>query len=68
MVCFHLTFKQVSINFVQTVLAVDTLMRQMELSFSAEDLLHVYTIVQLKKEPHLPFSQGNHYLHLMHPN
>ncbi|GFS30002.1 hypothetical protein Acr_00g0009640 [Actinidia rufa] len=34
----HLTFMQVSVNFVQAVLAVDTLMCQMKLPFSASDL------------------------------
>ena len=43
MVHCHLTFMQVSINFVQTMLAVDTLMCQMKLSYSVENLLHVYT-------------------------
>ena len=38
----HLIFMQVSFNFISTLLAVDTLMRQMELPFSALDLLHVY--------------------------
>ncbi|GFZ06742.1 hypothetical protein Acr_18g0009120 [Actinidia rufa] len=33
----------------------DTLMRQVELSFNAEDLLHVYTVVQLKRKPSTPF-------------
>ena len=39
----------------------------MKLSFNAEDLLHVYTVVRLKKEPRLPLWKGNHYLHLRNP-
>ncbi|GFS32147.1 hypothetical protein Acr_00g0021040 [Actinidia rufa] len=54
MVRCHLTFMQVSINFVRTMLAVDALMRQLELPFSIEDLLHVYTVVRLKREPGTP--------------
>ena len=69
MACCHFTFMQVSVNFVQTVLTVDTLMHQMELPFSVEDLLHVYTIVRSKRqEPPSPLPQGNHYLHLRHSN
>ena len=48
----HLAFMQVSANFVLTVLTGDTLMSQLELPFSAEDLLHVYTVVQPIKKPH----------------
>ncbi|GFS42840.1 hypothetical protein Acr_00g0082000 [Actinidia rufa] len=58
----HLTFMQVSVNFIRTMLMVDTLMHQMKLSFSAEDLLHVYTMVRPKREPRTPFLKGNHYL------
>ena len=65
---YHLTFMQVSVNFVRTVFVVNTLMHQMELPFSAEDLLHVYTVVRPKREPHSPLPQGNHYLRLRHPN
>ena len=50
------------------MLVVDTLTCQMELPFSAEDLLHVYTVVWLKREPHMPLSQGNQYMCLKHPN
>ena len=55
---------QVSINFVQNVLVVDTLMRQMELPFSASNLLHVYIVVHPKREPSTPFFKCNHYLRL----
>ena len=65
---YHLTFMQVFVNFVQAMLVVDTLMRQMELPFSVEDLLHVYTVVHPKKEPSSHLPQGNHCLHLRHPN
>ncbi|PSR87997.1 Myb family transcription factor EFM like [Actinidia chinensis var. chinensis] len=41
---------QVSINFIRIVLAVDTLIRQHELSFNASDLLYVYTMVHPKRE------------------
>ena len=63
----HLTFMQVSVNFVRTILTVDTLMYQMKLPFSVEDLLHVYTVVWPKKEPDTPFLKGNHYLNLRNP-
>ncbi|GFZ14413.1 hypothetical protein Acr_24g0006030 [Actinidia rufa] len=49
----------VFVNFVRTVLAVDTLMRQMKVSFNAEDLLHVYIVVRPKREPDTPFLKGN---------
>ena len=39
-------------------------MRQMKLPFSAEDLLHVYTVVRSKREPRTPLLKGSHYLHL----
>ena len=42
-------FIQVSVNFVQTVLVVDTLMWRQNLSFSAYDLLHIYNVVHPKK-------------------
>ncbi|GFY97124.1 FLG22-induced receptor-like kinase 1 [Actinidia rufa] len=57
----------VSVNFVRTVLAVDTLIREMELPFSVEDLLHVYTMVRLKRESGSPLLKGNHYLLLKNP-
>ncbi|GFS40390.1 hypothetical protein Acr_00g0068260 [Actinidia rufa] len=63
----RLTFMQVSVNFVRTVLAVDTLIRLMEKPFSAEDLLHI-CIVVLPKESGNPFYEGNHYLCLRNPN
>ena len=63
----HLTFTQVFVKFVQTVLVVDTLMCQMELPFSATDLLHVYIVVRPKREPSSPFLKGNHYLRLRNP-
>ena len=43
-------------------------MRLMELPFSAEDLLHIYTIVQLKRKSGNPFYEGNHYLRLRNLN
>ena len=43
------------------MLAVNTLMRQMKLYFSAEDLLHVYTVVRSKRELHTPLLKGNHF-------
>ena len=57
----------VFINFVRTVLSVDTLMHQMELSFNVEDLLHIYTTVQPKRESGTPFLKGNHYLCVKNP-
>ncbi|GFZ00817.1 hypothetical protein Acr_14g0004520 [Actinidia rufa] len=62
-----LVYDDVSINFVQTVLAVNILMCQMKLSFNAEDLLHVYTMVRPKREPGTIFIKGNHYLRLRNP-
>ncbi|GFS31493.1 hypothetical protein Acr_00g0017690 [Actinidia rufa] len=52
------------INFVRTVLVVDTLMRREGLEFGAYDLLHVYIVVRLKWEPDINLSIGNHYLRL----
>ena len=63
-----LTFMQVSVNFIRTVLAVDTLIRLLDKPFSAKDLLHVYIIVRPKREPSNPLYTGNHYLHLRYPN
>ena len=51
-------------NFIQTMLVVDTLMRQHELNFSSSNLLNVYTVVRLKKELGTNFLKGNHYLWL----
>ena len=58
----HLTFMQVSVNFVRTVLGVDTLMCYQELPFSASDLLKVYTVVRPKREPRTNLLKSNHYL------
>ena len=63
----HLTFMKVSVNFVWTILKVDTLMRQQDLAFSASDLLHVYTVVQSKRYPNTNLLKGNHYLRLRNP-
>ena len=52
----RLTFMHVSVNFVRTVLVVDTLMRLVEKPFSAEDLLHIYTVVWPKSDPDNPLS------------
>ncbi|GFS36489.1 hypothetical protein Acr_00g0046260 [Actinidia rufa] len=43
-------------------------MQILDKPFSAEDLLHVYTVVQPKKEPCNPFYEGNHYLCLRKPD
>ncbi|GFY87862.1 serine carboxypeptidase S28 family protein [Actinidia rufa] len=59
-----LTFIQVSINYVRTVLAVDTLMRRERLPFSASDLLNIYTIVRPKQKPYTNVFIGNYYLRL----
>ncbi|GFY95432.1 hypothetical protein Acr_10g0008170 [Actinidia rufa] len=59
-----LTFMQVSINFVRTVMAIDTLMGREGLSFSASDLLNVYTVVRPKREFNTNLFPGNHYLRL----
>ena len=55
----HLTFMQVFINFVRTMLVVDTLMQILDKPFSVEDLLHVYTVVRPKKESSNLFYEGN---------
>ena len=57
---YCLTFMQVFVNFVRTVFAIDTLMRLLDKPFSAKDLLHVYTVVRLKREPGNPLYTGNH--------
>ncbi|GFS41187.1 hypothetical protein Acr_00g0072900 [Actinidia rufa] len=49
------------------VLLVDTLLRQRDLPFSASDLLHVYTVVQPKRDPNTNLLKGNHYLRLRNP-
>ncbi|GFY86740.1 AAR2 protein family [Actinidia rufa] len=64
----RLTFMQVSVNFVRTVLAVDTLMNILDKPFSASNLFHIYILVQSKKEPSNPFYSGNHYLRLRDPS
>ncbi|GFS44222.1 hypothetical protein Acr_00g0089220 [Actinidia rufa] len=51
----HLTFMQVSVNFVRIVLAVDTLMRQVNLPFSVANLLYMYTVVRPNRETGTPF-------------
>ena len=61
---YRLTFMQVFVNFVRTMLTMDTLMQILDKPFSAEDLLHVYTVVQPKKEPSNFSYEGNHYLSL----
>ena len=62
------TFMQVSVNFVRTVLVVDTLMNILDKPFSAFDLFHIYTVVRPNKELGNPFYGGNHYLRLRVPS
>ncbi|GFY88713.1 beta glucosidase 40 [Actinidia rufa] len=62
--CCGLTFMQVSINFVKTVLIVNTLMRREWLPFLASNLLNVYTVVPPKREPGTNLFMKNHYLRL----
>ena len=58
---YHLLFMQVSVNFLRTVIAVDTLMRQMKkLPFNAEDLLNIYTVVRPMRELSTSFLKGNY--------
>ncbi|GFZ01113.1 hypothetical protein Acr_14g0007480 [Actinidia rufa] len=54
-----LTFMQVSVNFVRTVLAVEALMQREGLEFTAEDLFHVYCVEFPVNEPD-PFSVPRH--------
>ncbi|GFZ06619.1 hypothetical protein Acr_18g0007890 [Actinidia rufa] len=61
---YCLTFMQVSINFVRTMLTVDTLMAREGLSFSASDLLNFYIVVWPKRKPSTNLFTGNHYLRL----
>ena len=61
MAFYRLTFMQVSVNFVRTVLVVDTLMYQQDLPFSALDLLHVYIVVRPTKDPDTHLFKGHHY-------
>ena len=42
----RLTFMQMSVNFVRTMLTVDMLMQKEGMPFDASDLLHVYCIVR----------------------
>ncbi|GFZ19654.1 hypothetical protein Acr_28g0003590 [Actinidia rufa] len=63
-----LTFMQVSVNFVRTVLAVEALMQREGLEFTVEDLFHVYCVVKPRKNPETQMLEGNHYLRLRKPN
>ena len=63
-----LTFMQISVNFVRTVLAVEALMLRENLEFTAEDLLHVYCLVKPRRNPETQVLEGNHYLRLRQPN
>ncbi|GFS36785.1 hypothetical protein Acr_00g0048030 [Actinidia rufa] len=56
------------LNVVAIIVEVDTLMCLLDKPFSAKDLLHVYTVVRLKRELGNPFYTGNHYLCLRNPN
>ena len=58
----------VSVNFVRTVLMVDTLMNILDKPFSASNLFHIYTVVWPKKELGNPFYSGNYYLCLRDPS
>ncbi|GFS33558.1 hypothetical protein Acr_00g0029260 [Actinidia rufa] len=68
MACCRLTFMQVSVNFVRTVLTMDMLIRILDKTFGAEDFFNVYTVVRPKREPGNPLYTGNHYLCLRNPN
>ena len=59
-----ITFMQVSINFVRTVLVINTLMQMEGLSFSISNLLNVYTVVRPKREPDTKLFMENSYLRL----
>ena len=59
-----LTFKQVSITFISTMLTDDTLMRMDGFPLSAADLLNIYTIVWPKQETDMNLFMINHYLRL----
>ncbi|GFS35057.1 hypothetical protein Acr_00g0037560 [Actinidia rufa] len=63
-----LTFMQVSVNFVRTMLAVEALMQREGLEFTTEDLFHVYCVVKPRKNPDTQMLEGNHYLRLRKPN
>ncbi|GFY97773.1 hypothetical protein Acr_12g0003140 [Actinidia rufa] len=62
-----LTFMQILVNFVQTVLAVEALMQREGLEFTTDDLLHVYCVVKPRKNPETQMLEGNHYLCLRKP-
>ena len=61
---FCLTFMQVSMNFVQTVLAIKALMQKEEIPFFAKDILHMCNVVRPKREPGTNLLTRNHYLRL----
>ncbi|GFY87801.1 hypothetical protein Acr_05g0014400 [Actinidia rufa] len=63
-----LTFMQVSVNFVRTVMAVEALMQREGLEFTAEDLFHVYCVAKPRRNPETQMLEGNHYLCLRKPN
>ncbi|GFY94694.1 hypothetical protein Acr_10g0000790 [Actinidia rufa] len=56
-----LTFMQVLVNFVRTVLAVEALMQREGQEFTAKDLLHVYCVVKPRKNSETRMLEGNHY-------
>ncbi|GFS35165.1 hypothetical protein Acr_00g0038170 [Actinidia rufa] len=64
----QLTFMQVSMNFMRTVLVVDALMQRERLEFTAEDLLHIYCVVRPRKDFETHMFKGNHYLRLRKPS
>ncbi|GFS36236.1 hypothetical protein Acr_00g0044860 [Actinidia rufa] len=51
MACCQVTYMQMSVNFVQTLLVVDTLMQKEGLAFSPSDLLHVYNAQKVIHKP-----------------
>ncbi|GFZ00572.1 hypothetical protein Acr_14g0002070 [Actinidia rufa] len=55
---YRLTFMQVSVNFVRTVLAMDALVKREEHEFTAEDLLHVYCIVRPRRNAQTHMYEG----------
>ena len=68
MALYRLIFMQVLVNFAWTVLVVDTLMCQQELPFDALNLLHVYTVLRLKRESGTHLLKGKHHLQLRNPH
>ena len=58
----QLTFMQMSINVVRTVLAVDALMQRKGLPFNALGLLYVYSVACLRSNPETHMYSGNLYL------